>query len=344
MRLNPKSLLCRARLGLRPALRLLILLLLCSPPAHSQDGVWSRQKTGSLAWLHGVFFLDENRGWAIGSKGTLLKTRDGGVSWQVGTKPSPDILRDLYFVDEQNGWILCEANVYELKHKEDPRTYVIQTTDGGESWKRADISDGDSRLVRMVFSKGGRIWAFGEGGTIFTTRDSGLTWAPVPSPTRHLLLGGVFLDDERGWLVGAGATIMQTSDGGSTWQLVRLTEASQGAVRFAAISFIDPHWGWAVGSGGSVYHTSNGGRSWRRQASPVAADLLDVKFLDAFEGWAVGAEGTIIHTVDGGEHWTVEPSGTEHSLERVFFLNRDHGWVSGFGGTLLHYRRLPAKR
>ena len=318
-----------------------VLLTFLSLPVFAQSGSWVRQPVGSMAWFHAVFFLDENHGWVVGSRGTLLATVDGGKSWQAKSQPTPDALRDIYFTDDQNGWLLCEANIYELKSKSDPRAYLMQTSDGGESWKRVSIKgvDVDARLVRTIFSKGGHGWAFGEGGTIFTTRDSGVSWTRLQSPTRHLLLGGSFMDEYRGWLVGAGATIIRTADGGETWNLTRLADAGQTAVRFTATSFVDYRLGWAVGSGGSIYHTLNGGRTWQPQASGLATDLFDVKFLDAVEGWAVGAEGTIIYTNDGGLHWTAERSGTEYPLERLFFADRKHGWAVGFGGTVVAFAR-----
>jgi photosystem II stability/assembly factor-like uncharacterized protein len=326
------------QLMLAAAFCCLLLSFLCMP-VPAQTGSWMRQRVGSLAWLHAVFFLDENHGWVVGSKGTLLTTKDGGKVWQTKTPPTSDILRDIYFIDDQNGWLLCEANLYDLKTKDQPRTYLMQTSDGGEDWKRVNIrgADVDARLMRALFSQGGRGWAFGEEGTIFTTHDSGVSWTRLHSPTRHLLLGGSFVDEDRGWLVGAGATIIQTSDGGQTWHVSRLADAQAKAVRFAATSFVDNRLGWAVGSGGSIYQTINGGRTWQSQESGIASDLFDVKFLNAVEGWAVGAEGTIIYTNDGGLHWTPERTGTEHPLERVFFTDREHGWAVGFGGTVLSY-------
>ena len=319
---------------------LTFVLLLLASPAFGQAGTWGRQRTGSLAWLHSVFFLDQNRGWAAGSKGTLLQTSDGGNTWKPHGTPSNDVVRDLFFIDERNGWMVVEVNAYELKTKEQPRAYLMKTTDGGEHWDRIEIKgfDVDAILVRAVFSRSGHGWTFGEAGSIYATRDAGDTWVKLQAPTRHLLLGGIFVDDNRGWIVGAGATIIQTSDGGETWYQSTLPEVEK-TIRFTAASFIDNRRGWAVGSGGSVYNTVNGGRTWDRQQSTVAVDLFDVKFVDAREGWAVGAEGTIIHTVDGGEHWTAERSGTEHPLERVFFADKNHGWAVGFGGTVVSYLR-----
>ncbi|MFN2531052.1 MAG: WD40/YVTN/BNR-like repeat-containing protein [Pyrinomonadaceae bacterium] len=317
------------------------LLLLLFIPVFGQSNSWIKQHSGSLAWLHSVFFFDQNRGWAVGSKGTLLQTVDGGDNWRPKPQPTVDVLRDIYFLDEQNGWLVCETNVYELKEKEDPRTYLMQTTDGGETWKRVNVlgTDVDGRLVRAVFSTGGRGWTFGENGAIFTTRDAGLNWTRLHSPTRHLLLGGIFIDQDRGWLVGAGATIIQTSDGGETWHVSRLPQAIEAAVRFTSASFVDNRIGWTVGSAGAIYHTENGGRTWQQQRSGVDTDLSDVKFLDSNEGWACGAEGTIIYTSDGGAHWTRQVTATAHPLEKIFLRDRNHGWAVGFGGTVVSYVR-----
>ncbi len=300
-------------------------------------GSWTKQRTGSMSWLHSVFFVDQNRGWAVGSRGTLLSTLNGGRTWRKMSLPSEDTIRDIHFTDDQHGVIVCEKNIYDLQSNDEPRAYLLKTMDGGEHWKRVTIRGGmvDSRLMRTVFSRSGRGWAIGEGGAMFVTDDAGTSWSRLQAPTRYLLLGGAFINDHSGWLVGAGSTILQTTDGGETWHHGRLS--GPGSVRFNATSFVDSRVGWAVGSGGAIFRTTNGGRSWKAQQSGVSADLYDVKFLNAAEGWTVGAEGTVLHTRDGGIHWTSERSPTPHSLERIFFTDRTHGWAVGFGGTIIAY-------
>ena len=175
-----------------------------------------------------------------------------------------------------------------LKGKDDPRTYLMQTSDGGANWKRINIQGADvnARLVRIIFSRG-RGWVFGEEGAIFTTRDSGVTWTRLQSPTRHLLLGGTFIDDDRGWLVGAGATIIQTSDGGETWHISRLVDASRAGIRFACNVVCRQSFGWAVGErrGHDGLAVAQTGESGIRAVTPVigqsVADRLRVDAIDA---------------------------------------------------------------
>lgn len=309
-------------------------------------GAWTKQNSRSFAWLHAVYFLNENQGWAVGSKGALLVTNDGGQGWRALPHPTEDALLDVYFADAQNGWLVCERNIYDLKTNDEARTYLLRTADGGTSWTKINVVglDVDARLVRALFTRDGRGWTFGEAGALFTTRDGGVSWERQRVPTRHLLLGGAFLNGAQGWLVGAGATILQTTDGGATWHADTIVGVSSQTsatekqpVRLTAASFVDQWHGWAVGAAGRIFITNDGGRAWHEQQSNVRADLSDVKFVDAVEGWAVGAEGTLIHTTDGGLHWVSQPSGTTHALERLCFVGHTRGWAVGFGGTIITY-------
>lgn len=338
------------RPGLKPSTAAFFCLLLtayCLPlAASSSPGAWARQKSGTLAWLHAVYFVDGRRGFAVGGKGALLATEDGGARWELRRAPSEDTLHDIFFTDERTGWVACERSIFLLRTKEEHRSYLLKTEDGGASWRRVLVAgaDVDARLVRVRFADREHGWAFGEMGALYATSDGGETWARQRVPTRHLLLGGAFLDARRGWLVGAGSTLLQTADGGETWlaaQLVGPSPATPAApsVRFNSVSFADSRRGWAVGGGGAIFTTEDGGRTWRAQTSSVSSDLLDVKFFDALEGVAVGGDGTALHTSDGGRTWRARPTGTPHTLERLSFAGRTRGWAVGFGGTIISMKK-----
>ena len=327
---------------------------------------WSRQKSGTFAWLHAVHFVDERRGWAAGGKGALLSTEDGGASWKLRTPaPTEDALRDIFFLDEQQGWAVCERDWFRLKTKEEPRSYLLRTSDGGRTWARVEVTGAnvDARLVGVRFAGREHGWAFGEMGALYATADGGRTWAPRRVPTRRLLLAATFLNPQQGWLVGAGPTILHTEDGGATWREGSVHAAldayaqrgragggdaaappsqfeplaARRGVRANAVFFADARRGWAVGTGGLVLATADGGRTWRAQESGTESDLHDVKFLDGREGWAVGSEGALLHTTDGGATWRAERPVTPHTLERLFFAGRARGWAVGFGGTIIAF-------
>jgi photosystem II stability/assembly factor-like uncharacterized protein len=345
---------------------LLLLTAHCLPPAaYSRSGAaWGRQKTGTFAWLHAVFFVDERRGWAAGGKGALLSTADGGATWEVRRSPTEDAVRDIFFHDAETGWMLCERSMFKPMEKEESVSYLLKTVDGGRAWSRVEVTRGadvDLKLAGLRFADGEHGWVFGEMGALFVTGDGGATWVRQRVPTRHLLLGASFLDAQLGWLSGGGLTVLKTTDGGVTWRAgtvflpasgaggqeppdPRVVEPGGGARqqdvtrrssrRLNAVWFADHESGWAVGSGGVIIATEDGGRTWRPQNSGVGDDLFDVKFFDAREGWAVGAGGATLHTRDGGRTWTDERRVTTHALERLCFVGR-RAWAVGFGGTVV---------
>ena len=326
----------------RPFLCCLLLAAHCLLPAAAR-AEWSAQRSGTLAWLRAVHFADERAGWAVGGNGALLATADGGATWQVRRRPTADALRDVFFVDQQTGWIVCERNVFALASPAEARSYLLRTTDGGESWSRVELTRDDPGvlLARLAFADSSRGWVFGEMGALYSTRDGGGSWSRQPTGTRNILLGASFVGGGRGWLVGAGGTVLASEDGGAEWRAASRPNAANetAAPRLHAVSFVDARSGWAVGRGGAVLATSDGGRTWSRQDAGTDADLTDVKFLDAREGWAVGDAGTILHTEDGGRTWRHERSGTRHRLERLSFPTPARGWAVGFGGTIVAYAR-----
>src|SRR4051794_2885949 len=86
------------------SLPLAVLLTFCLNV--SAQSSWKKQQTGTFAWLHSVFFVDESRGWAVGGKGALLSTTDGGEHWEQRRRPVEDTLHEIAFTDAGTGWIV----------------------------------------------------------------------------------------------------------------------------------------------------------------------------------------------------------------------------------------------
>jgi photosystem II stability/assembly factor-like uncharacterized protein len=66
---------------IRSTLLGLLLTLLLANHLLANDA-WETIDTSSQASLRGLVAIDQNIAWACGSKGTILRTRDGGQSWQ----------------------------------------------------------------------------------------------------------------------------------------------------------------------------------------------------------------------------------------------------------------------
>src|SRR5260221_4191787 len=84
----------------------LLLSAFCLLPTASAAN-WTRQPTGTMAWLHGIYFLDQNRGWVAGTGGTLLETIDGRQTWSKLYPLTKDHLRDGYLANEKICWLVA---------------------------------------------------------------------------------------------------------------------------------------------------------------------------------------------------------------------------------------------
>ena len=302
-------------------------------------GEWRKQPSGTLSWLHSIYFLDAKRGWIVGSNGTLLTTTDGGATWKKAVKPSEDNLRDVFFTDENNGWLLAERDVFKLTSAGEARSVLLRTTDGGATWERTGVfptsKTASPQFTRLLVSDDRTTaWAIGELGSVYALENNQI-WQKQVSPTRFLLRGGAIFNRSEAVLIGAGATILHTADGGGIWREARVYAAEN--ARFNSVFFATRSLGWAVGTGGRIFASADGGKTWRGQNSPLTADLLDVCFVTPNEGWAAGDGGSLLRTTNSGNTWTPEKINTTHRLERIVFIGRERGFAVGFGGTILAY-------
>src|SRR5438067_13613920 len=127
-----------------PRVLTLFLLLLtahCSLLAASASP-WTRQPSGTMAWLRAVYFLDQNRGWVAGSNGTLLTTTDGGATWKKLSTLTKDTLQDVYFADKEVGWLIATRDILKLKTNE-PASYLLRTEDGGMNWRQVLLNSSE---------------------------------------------------------------------------------------------------------------------------------------------------------------------------------------------------------
>jgi photosystem II stability/assembly factor-like uncharacterized protein len=299
----------------------------------SVRGNWEKQEAKTLAWLHDVFFLNENKGWIAGSNGEFIHTDDGGRTWIRDKKFTEDTIQEIYFFDENNGWLLCERDTFTLGS--DAPSYLLVTDDGGKSWKTVNFTgDQRKRITKIFFTQNNFGLAIGESGTVFSVSDDKSTWKKVPSPAQYLLNDGIFIDNFRGAIVGGGGTILFTEDAGVTWKPSIISGNEN--KKLNSVFFINQTTGWSVGAEGSIYQTINSGKIWRKQKTPTNENLTDIYFTNTAKGWAIGENGTILQSTTAGNVWTQVKSKSKSKLEKILFVG-NRGWIVGFGGTILFY-------
>ena len=83
------------------------------------------------AELTDVFFVDADRGWAVGEHGVVWHTADGGRNWRQQDSTVTCRLESVWFLDPQNGWAVG-GQIQPYTHR--TSGVVLRTRDGGRQW------------------------------------------------------------------------------------------------------------------------------------------------------------------------------------------------------------------
>lgn len=104
------------------------------------------------AKLNSIFFIGAKYGWAVGSKGKIYQTINGGKFWRVQKTRVSENLNDVYFLNNAEGWAIGNGGT------------ILHTTTGGNVWKE-ESNFLEHKLEEIVFH-GKKGWIVGFGGTI----------------------------------------------------------------------------------------------------------------------------------------------------------------------------------
>ena len=181
-----------------------------------------------------IYFVSTTEGWAVGGKGTVLWTENGGGHWERLRDLSDKHLWGVHFVDPAHGWIVGEAGE------------VLHTQNGGKRWVR-QRSDAEQPLFAVDFASLTHGWIVGTNGLILHTTDGGRTWIRQKSPVNQNLRDVAFHDAQRGWAVGEKGLILHTTDGGNTWN--RYPSPAQYNLQDI---YLNKNAGWIVGAKGTI--------------------------------------------------------------------------------------------
>ena len=253
--------------------------------------LWGPQKIADHN-INALAFADEKRVWAVGDKGMVLHTSNGGQMIDEGDKVfntwlnqdsgTDQPLRDIFVVDALTVWTVGDKGT------------ILSTVDGGVTWER-QANDTDANLLSVAFLDANNGLAVGEKGTILRTTNGGLTWSAGTGGGEGNLSGVAFGGSSKSWAVGKGGLLLQSSDGGVTWSP-------------RVVSFQD--------DSGKV--------------EELRRDLTSVAFANEKEGFVGGARGTFLATVDGGITWQVHDAGTTRSITDVSVITTSRGQVRAF--------------
>lgn len=280
-----------------------------------------------------AFFTGKENGWSVSGK-YIYTTKDGGENWETIFDDSAYVFTDVYFINNQIGWIFGINNLPEGYLN---TGYCFRTTDGGLTWNSNAVGY-DCNPSNPYFISPDSGWVFTSGFTpayFLETTDGGLTWTPKPIKPNIYLVQDVCFLDKNNWSLVSIEGFSKTTNSGQTWIFHEISGYMY------SVKFINADTGWAVGGigvtaldTGIVLYTTDGGTTWEDQSANITEDLYSMDYSDG-TCWAAGRDGAIYRTTDLGKNW-IPQRDDEYGFNSIYFIDKNNGWVVGKKGIILH--------
>ncbi|HUW93295.1 MAG TPA: YCF48-related protein [Bacteroidales bacterium] len=237
--------------------------------------------TGFNRYYTSLFFQNEELGFITCYEGSILKTSDGGRTWNEVETNNTMPLYDISFIDSNTGFAVGGISSCGGTGCTVPGYLMLKTTDGGETWGKVYLpySPSEFRLIKFINEDTG--FAFGNGVRLKTS-DGGMTWTGFSIEGIKYVYDLFFLDDNTGFLTGIQGQLLKTSDGGETWQDMSLETNDQ----LYTVMFLNEQTGY-IGNGNSLIKTTDGGLSWSTEENSPSG-VVKMNFTSETNGVVFG--------------------------------------------------------
>ena len=246
---------------------------------------------------------------AVGERGHILASPDGGARWHQQPAPARSTLTAVRFVDAQHGWAVGHDEI------------ILRTVDGGASWTLSHYApEKQQPLLDVWFADAGHGLAIGAFATVYATDDGGATWRALDFAPQPLVPAIAKL--RRGAPGAARADPQDDDEGLSQPHLNAIAGGGNGVLYVAA-------------EAGRLYRSTDGGHHWYQLPSPYEGSFFGILPLDGDAVLAFGLRGHLYRSDDAGRSWRALDSHTESLLAGATRLADGTVVIVGLAGTVL---------
>ena len=227
---------------------------------------------------------------AVGERGHIVLSDDGGANWRQVNSSTQSTLTALYFLDEKNGWAVGHDSV------------ILKSNDGGASWRQVHHAPDEQKpLLDVWFADELNGYAMGAYGLFMETSNGGIGWQQ-----RKIFDGDTHINafasvEGKQFIAGEAGTLLRSDDAGKTWQA--LCSPYKGS--FFGILPLSDNSLLAFGLRGNVFRSDDSGATWNAVESGTEATLM---------GGLVSADGRVVLAGQGGVTLVSQDQGRSFHL------------------------------
>jgi len=289
--------------------------------------------------LNDLEFVDATTGFAVGERGLILSTRDGGENWQRQDVPVNCNLHAIHFHGPQHGWIV---GGYYIPGYDCSKGVLLRTQNGGATWKLVHSSQALPYLRWCHFTSPRHGFAVGNPnpsfpGGILETHDGGLSWTTSVENQRS----GHLSQPASAAPAGDDLIIWGRTASACTYRsrhLEPVAFVNSEDVGLAAAVMLDHHRGYAIGQQTSqILVTRDGGQSWApdndfaaaQSSQPVLSNVrwTDLAKLDDQTLVCGSRDGRIARFHLQPPALEVVSTGWHREVQELEFVNPQTGWA-----------------
>ncbi len=260
---------------------------------------WNLLNIGITPIIRSGVFIDSLLGFAIGGGGLILKSIDGGLSWNTQIGGTSAELNSIFFNSPLQGHI-------------GGQDIFLTTSNGGTTWNSIPVTGTIADMfffnpdTGFVVGTNPVIGAPPQSSFIWKTINGGLSWTVKYFVGSSDIRSIQFINSNIGYAVGYDQKL-KTTDGGETWNYMNLSPDAGTYDVF----FTDADTGYVAGidyAGSNqnplIAKTTDGGNNWNYQSISTSVWLFSLYFLNSDIGYVSGFRGGVgpeVHkTINGG--------------------------------------------
>ncbi len=271
-----------------------------------------------------VDVADDNTIIAGGSKGHVVKTDDGGATWDTLAVGSGQTVSFIDFVSASTGYVFSGNGMW------------FKTIDGGTTFSSL-LDWPNLSLWGLALPTDDKIvlTAWG-GGEITMSEDGGESWSPpqnISTGIAQNLYECEFASADTGLIAGSYGSLAKTTDGGLSYTFIDNPLYEGTNLHFNALRYVNKDFVLAAGSKCNMIKSLDGGDTWEEVEVEGSKTIYDIWAINENQVIASGSSGFILISNSTVDTFTLAKDYGSMNMRAVEFRG-DVGLVVSSSGHI----------